>query len=169
MNFSKGSKIAGVLAIAFVLVAGAVGLAQDGRGFGGGRGKREGHRAGFGRMFSSLNLTEAQKAQIQQIAERNRQATATLREQLRTKRDGAADLTTGTFDEQAFRAAAQARANARVELEVAHARMFSEMYAVLTPEQKAQLEAQRNERKQRREQFRQHRNSKPGAAAPGAE
>ena len=36
-------------------------------------------------------------------------------------------------------AAAQARANAHVEMEVARARMMSEMYAVLTPEQKADI------------------------------
>ena len=118
-------------------------------------------------MFRSLNLTEAQRTQIEQIAERNRQSTAGLREQLRANREGGADvLNTGTFDEQAVRVAAQARAATQVELEVAGARMFSEMYAVLTPEQKAQLAAKRQQHEQRRQEGQQRRNSQRGGTAP---
>ncbi len=55
------------------------------------------------------------------------------------------------------RAAAQARANAQVEREVAQARMMFEMYNVLTAEQKAQLQAARQQREQRRQEFRTRR------------
>ena len=53
-------------------------------------------------------------------------------------------------DEAAVRAAAQARANVQVELEVARARMMSQIFAVLTAEQKAQLAAKRQQFEQRR-------------------
>ena len=47
----------------------------------------------------------------------------------------------GTFDEAAVRAAAEARAKIQVELEVAHAKIMSQIAGVLTAEQKAQLAA----------------------------
>ncbi len=166
MNWSKRNKFAGVAALALVLVATAIiGFAQGGRGgFGKGHGRGgDHHRGGFGHVFRSLNLTEAQRTQIKEIAGRNRQSTASLREQLRTNHKGMAGVPNmGTFDEQAVRVAAQARAAAHVELEVAHARMFSEMYAVLTPEQKAQLAAQRQKREQRRQERQQRRNAQRG-------
>lgn len=171
MNWSRRNKIAGVAVLALVLVATAViGFAQGRGGFGGGRGRGGDHRGGFGHVFRSLNLTEAQRTQIQQIAERHRQSTATLREQLRAAHESGADVvSTGTFNEQAVRSAAQARAAIQVELEVAHARMFSEMYAVLTPEQKAQLAQERQQREQRRQEWQQRRNSRQGGTAPTTE
>jgi protein CpxP len=60
----------------------------------------------------------------------------------------------GTFNEAAVRAAAQARANGHVEMEVARARMMSEIYNVLTPEQKTQLSTERQQREQRRQEWR---------------
>jgi Spy/CpxP family protein refolding chaperone len=55
------------------------------------------------------------------------------------------------------RSAAQARANAQVELEVSRARMMSEMYAVLTPEQKTQLATERQQWEQKRQERRARR------------
>jgi hypothetical protein len=57
----------------------------------------------------------------------------------------------------AVRADARARADAQVEREVAQARMVYEMYNVLTAEQKAQLQAARQQREQRRQEFRTRR------------
>lgn len=169
MSWSRTNKAAGALALALMLAAIAVvGFAQGRGGFSGGQGKGGDQRVGFGRMFRSVDLTQAQRTQVEQIAERHRQSTAQLREQLKANREGRADAVDGgTFNEQAVRSAAQARAAAQVELEVAHARMFSEMYAVLTPEQKAQLAAERQQRQQERQQ---RRNSQQGgAAAPTTE
>jgi protein CpxP len=183
MNFNVVKRLTGGLALAgAIALTGVVGFAQqtgqgrnDGprgeRGWGGeghggqrgGRGGREG-RGGFGGRFESLNLTDAQKAQMEQIAERFRQNTQTLREQGRGERDGEGfdAFKGGTFNESAVRAAAQARANRQVEMEVARARMMYEMYNILTPEQKAQLEADRQQREQHRQEFRSRRNANPG-------
>ncbi|HEX8293306.1 MAG TPA: Spy/CpxP family protein refolding chaperone, partial [Pyrinomonadaceae bacterium] len=69
-----------------------------------------------------------------------KEGTKSLHEQLAKSDGGPFDaLNGGAFDEAAVRAAAQARANLRVELEVAHARLFSQVYAVLTAEQRAKL------------------------------
>ncbi len=132
---------------------------------GGGKGRHGGMRGGFGGRFAEkLNLTDAQKEQMKQIAARYRESARALREQRREgrERDGFGQLTDGTFNEAAVRAAAQARANARVEREVMHARMMSEMFALLTPEQKAQLAAERQQWEQKRQEWRARRKADAG-------
>jgi protein CpxP len=141
--------------------AGRHGKHEGGKGFRGGRG---GGRFG-GRFFARLNLTEAQQEQMSQITARFEESTRALREQARTAGRGGRDegfgAFDGTFNESAVRAAAQARANAHVELEVAHARLMHELYNVLTPEQKAQLAAERQQREQRRQERRSRRQLNP--------
>ncbi|HEY0380318.1 MAG TPA: Spy/CpxP family protein refolding chaperone [Pyrinomonadaceae bacterium] len=165
----KRIMVGGVLA-AIVALAGVAGLAQqtqqqgpEGQGKqergwhrGGGRGMREG---GFGgHIFEKLNLSDAQKEQIKQIAERYHEGFKAQRQAGRGERRGGSDaFTGGTFDEAAVRAAAQARANAQVEMEVARARMMHEMYNVLTAEQKAQLAAERQQWEQKRQERRARR------------
>lgn len=149
MNATHTKKMIGAFALAFaILAAGAVGFAQQHGDKRGG-----GHRGGgFGRMFHGLDLTEAQQTQIKQIAERYRQNNKQTRGERRNDGDRFDALTSGTFDETAVRAAAQARAAKRVEMEVSRARMMSEMYAVLTTEQKAKIVEMRQQRAQRRQE-----------------
>lgn len=111
-------------------------------GFGHGPGGQDGpgRRDGFGPL-AGLNLTDAQKEQIKKIHESSAESTRQLREQMRTLHENQRDAMTGTFDEAAVRAAAEARAKIQVELEVAHARTRVQVENVLTPEQKAQLAA----------------------------
>jgi len=177
----KGSrKIVGGLALAagFALM-GVVGVSaqqeqgQQGEGRGraerpwgqkeGGRGG--GRRGGFGGRFGAeLNLSDAQREQLRQIEERYR-ASFKAQHEARGQRQERREfdpLSGGTFDEAAVRAAAQARANEQVEREVAQARMMHELYNVLTPEQKAQLAAARQQRQQRRQEFRSRRGAGQG-------
>ncbi len=151
---NKKNLIGGALALVIALAMSvAVGFSQ-GRPGGGEHGERGMHGdGGFGHFGHNLNLTDAQKAQMEQITTRFKESTKSLRDQLRNlhhNSDAAAD--SGTFNEAAVRQAAQARANIEVELEVSHARMMSEVFAVLTPEQKAQLAQQRQQWEQRRQQ-----------------
>lgn len=138
------------------------GQQQEGQGRGwhrrDGKGRRGGGggRGGFGH-FGKLNLTDAQKAQIEEIATRFRESAKARREQMRAGRGGRASFDAfsgGTFNESAVRAAAQERANAQVEMEVARARMMFEVYNVLTAEQKAQLAVERQQREQKRQERR---------------
>jgi Spy/CpxP family protein refolding chaperone len=148
-----------VLALATGLMLTAVGFArQDGpHGFGGpppgghGRGGPHGGGGGLGPLARDLNLTDAQKAQVKQITDSFEASTKPLREQL-FKAGGGGQLEglTDTFDEASVRAAAQARAAVEVELEVAHARMMSQVYALLTAEQKTKLAELRQQFEQRR-------------------
>jgi Spy/CpxP family protein refolding chaperone len=120
-------------------------------------------RGGFGgRHFAEkLNLTDAQKEQMKQISARYRESAKALRGQRGggQRKGGFEAFNGGTFNEAEVRAAAQARANAHVEMEVQRARMMSEMYAVLTAEQKAQLATERQQREQKRQERRTRRNA----------
>jgi Spy/CpxP family protein refolding chaperone len=177
MQISRIKKfIAGGALAASLMLTGAVGFAQQEAGQGqdgkergarherGGERGRHGMRGGLGGRFAEkLNLTDAQKAQMEQIAAKYRESGKALRQQNRGERGGGGfdALADGTFNEAAVRAAAQARANARVEQEVMHARMMSEMFAVLTSEQKAQLAAERQQWEQKRQEWRSRRQSSP--------
>jgi|GEM_PF-750671 len=186
MQLTRTRKIVGGLALAGTMaLTGIVGFAQQGTTQGTqeggdkdrgawGRGERGGHKkgmrgGGFSRFAGNLNLTDAQKAQIEQIAARYRETAKAGRQQRQGRGDGRERgfdvFNGGTFNEAEVRAAAQARANARVEREVAHARMMSEMYNVLTAEQKAQLTAQRQRREQKRQERRTRRTNADAAPA----
>lgn len=176
MQLTRTRKIVGGLALAGTMaLSGIVGFAQQGtqsqdgkqhagRHGGGKHGDHKGGRGmrgGFGRFGANLNLTDAQKAQLEQISARYRESAKALRGQRGGgERKGGFDaFNGGTFNEAEVRAAAQARANARVEMEVQRARMMSEMYNVLTAEQKAQLATERQQREQKRQERRTRRNA----------
>lgn len=109
-----------------------------------------GHRGRLGHL-QALNLTDAQQQQLRAIHERYDQSFSAQRQELRQlhqqKRDGAT-LTT----EQEARAQAL-----RTELHESGKRMHDEVLALLTPEQRAQMEQMKQEHKARREQFRERR------------
>jgi protein CpxP len=131
------------------------------------------NRAG-GRMnvFSQLNLTDAQKAQIQQIRAKYQDTFKNIHTQVRNLHENRAAgfETGGTVDDNAIRQAILARANAEADMAIAHAHMMSEIYnTVLTDDQKAQLAQLRQQRQQQRElrkqQFQQRRQAqKPSAS-----
>jgi protein CpxP len=122
--------------------------AQD-PGHGNGRGEHQ----PFGWLGRDLNLTDAQKTQLKQIADNHKQTTKSLWDQRKALKSSAYDpFQEGAFNEAAARAAAQARANLEVELQVAHARMLSEMFAILTPDQKTKLIQSRQQHLQREQE-----------------
>jgi Spy/CpxP family protein refolding chaperone len=103
-------------------------------------GPREGFGP-FGPFGRDLNLTDEQRTQIQKIHQSFQQGDQALHEQMRALVEGQGDLMGAEFNEAAVRSAAEARAKLQVEMEVSHARMMSQMFAVLTAEQRAQLAA----------------------------
>lgn len=165
-NWKKMSAVVAITG-ALLLMLAVVGLSQQGGRHGGprreggpGRGGFRGGpggpggRDGLGPLARDINLTDEQKAQIKKITDSFEESTKALHEQMRalheSERDAPKD---GAFDEAAVRAAAQARANVQIELEVARARMMSQVFSVLTAEQKAQLAAKRQEFEQKRHQW----------------
>ena len=171
LSGSKNIIMGGALALAVALAA-VIGFAQQQQGTPGPGGQdrhcrgegRERFRGGFGGgFFENLNLSDAQKEQMKQIAERYHQTFKAKRGEGRGERRGFDPLSGAAFDEAAVRAAAQARANEMVEMEVARAHMMYEMYNVLTPEQKTQLATERQQREQKRQEWRSRRQANPGA------
>ena len=154
---NRSIKFAGAAVLALGLAG--VGLAADeGAGRGEGFGHRGMHGGRHGGDFRALNLTDDQKAQLKQIHEQQRETMRPLMEQHKALRDqieqslGAAkpDATRiGQLEIQLF--------NLRSQFKAQREKSHEAFLNVLTPEQKAQWEKLRAERKQRMEERRQQR------------
>ena len=141
-----------IVLVALPLIAGAAlaGVAaQGGPGGHGGHGGFGGRRGPGGpggpgilnpRILHQLDVTDAQREQIRTLVEANREANQALHEQLRANHEAvrAASLTT-TFDEGQVRALIAAGEAIRTDLALSEARLTSQVYALLTPEQRAEL------------------------------
>src|SRR5207237_10456012 len=141
---------------AVLLVAAAVVSSQQPQGprqgppppGGGFRGGPGGPREGFGPFGPfgrELNLTDDQKAQIKKIQDSFKEEDKALFDQMRTLHESQPDPMSVEFNEAAVRSPTQARAKIQVELEISAAKMMSQIAAVLTAEQKAQLAARRQQ------------------------
>ncbi|MGA2401273.1 MAG: Spy/CpxP family protein refolding chaperone [Syntrophobacteraceae bacterium] len=109
---------------------------------------RHGHHC----LWKKLNLTDAQKNQIDPIISEEREKIKPLVQQLKAGRDQLNDLRkSGPFDEAKVRSIAKGQADTLTELIVAKERMKSRIYAVLTPEQRTKAEELRESWKARHE------------------
>jgi protein CpxP len=133
---------AGAILLVAAMVAFSQGPGGQRGGFPGGPGG-PGPRDGLGPLARDLNLTDAQKAQIKKISESFEESNKALFDQLKALHESETDPFTANFDEATVRATAEARAKVDVELAVSRARMMSQIGAVLTADQKAQLAAKR--------------------------
>ena len=128
---------------------------KEGRGKhrGGHRGGRGGHRGGM--MFRGLNLTDAQKASMKQIHQSFNERTKALRQELGAKRQEMRQANTGgTFNEALATQKLTESASLQAKLMGERFKLRQEMLAVLTPEQKTQMEQKRAEFQKKRTEFR---------------
>lgn len=115
---------------------------------------RHGRGMGFG-AFRGLNLTDAQKAQLKQIGQNHSESTKALRQELRTQMQSLRQANQGdTFNEALVAQKLAESAGLRAKLMGEHFKMRQEMLAVLTPEQKTQLEQRREQFKAKRAEWR---------------
>ncbi|MFL6228626.1 MAG: Spy/CpxP family protein refolding chaperone [Pyrinomonadaceae bacterium] len=122
-------------------------------GRGGERGERGGH-FGAGREFAGIELTDAQKAQAKQIRQSFGESTKSLREQLRAKHEELRQAEAGgTFNEALATQKLTEAAGIEAKLMGAEFNLRQQMLAILTPEQKTQLDQRRAQFEQRRQQF----------------
>jgi Spy/CpxP family protein refolding chaperone len=122
-----------------------------------GRGDRKGHRWGgmHGGAFRQLNLTDDQKAKLEQIRESFAERNKPLREQLRAKRQELRQANEGgTFNEALATQKLTEMASLQAKLMGERFKMHQETLSVLTAEQKAQLEQSRAQFKARRGEMR---------------
>jgi protein CpxP len=157
-----GWVLAGVL-VAALAVAAPLALSQStGSPKDGHRGMRSGFfngrrgmRSMGGWQFRQLNLTDDQKAQMSQIRKNHFDATASVREQIRTTMKQFHDsIQQGTFDEAAASQKLAEIAPLRAKLMADSIKMRQEMLNVLTPDQKAKLDELRQQAQTRRAQHR---------------
>jgi protein CpxP len=134
-----------------------------GGGRGGERGGRGGHFGGGERMFAGLDLTDAQKAQLKQLRQSFGESTKSLREQLRARHEELRQAEAGgTFNEALATQKLTEAAGLQAKLMGAEFTLRQQMLAILTPEQKTQMEQRRAQFEQRRQQFKaNHGGQKP--------
>jgi protein CpxP len=115
---------------------------------------------GFGRhngwmlkhMTKQLNLTEAQQTQIKNIMADEKTKIKPLMQQLRQNEQAEQANINGTFDENQARAFAGKQTQLMADLIFEKERMRSQVYAVLTPEQRQKALQLMQERQQHRQE-----------------
>jgi len=163
MNKVRAAAIAVALSVtaatpfALAQTPGDHGGAGHGRHWGGGAGER----GGFG-FFRGIELTDAQKAQLKQIHESAATTVGPIEEQVRAKRQELWQLNSGaTFDEAAAAAKLAEIAPLEARLMAERFRARQAMFAVLTPEQKTQLDQRKAQWEQKRGEWQQKRGEQP--------
>lgn len=134
--------------------------AKGERGFGKDKFDRkgpDGRRGGMMLGLHGLNLTDAQKAQVKSIIEANK-PDAAIMEEARTLRRAKHDRTI-TAEQEARLTVLKTQAHEKGRS------IHEQMQAILTSEQKAQIEKKKQEMKQRFEEHRRMREQKPAPAA----
>ena len=141
--------------ITAVIVAVAAGLAATvfAQGPGWGHGRHGGRTLHW--MTRQLNLTDAQQAQIKTIMKAEHTKIQPLMQQLRQNRQAQDASLTGSFDEAKAQAFAASQAQIMTNVIVERERTKSQIYAVLTPEQRQKALELRQQRQQRRQQWMQ--------------
>jgi periplasmic protein CpxP/Spy len=137
---SKIATITALGALALALVAG-IALAQ---GPDGGKPMHHGMHGGMMGMgmgfLHQLNLTDEQHAQVKQIFQAERPNIKPLMQQEAQSHQQMMQLiTSGPFDQAKVTALAQQEAQVHVQLQVEHAKMASQVYALLDSTQKAKV------------------------------
>jgi protein CpxP len=156
---NRSIKFVGAAVLALGLAG--VGLAAD---EGAGRGEGFGRRGMHGRHggdFRALNLTEDQKAQLKALREQQREAMKPVFEQQRALRDQIRQALESAKPDATRIGQLEIQSHQlRLQMKAAHEKAMASFANVLTPEQKAQWEKMQQERKQRREEFRERRDER---------
>lgn len=154
--------IVAIIAVAIVSVGAMLAIAQTTNGGTDKKfGKRGGHHRGGGMMFRRLDLTEDQKAQMKSIREASKTATAPLREAMKANRQKLTEATAnGAFDEAQVTAIANEGAAIKAQMTVQREKVKSQIFAILTAEQKAKAAEMKATMKQRFQERRNKREAK---------
>lgn len=128
-----------ILAIAILAVGAAFVVAQKVMHHAsGGHGPGFGRMHGGGLMLGGLNLTDDQKAKVKEIMTASKTNFEPIKRSLRENHKKMEDLTAnGAFDEAQVQALATEQANLMAKMIVERERVKSQVFAILTDEQKA--------------------------------
>lgn len=135
----KSNRIKILIGALVLILLVAVGVSQTVKGahmHGGGMFSE--HAIGF--LTDYLDLTAAQQAQVKDIVAKEKPTLDSLHQQMKQGRDELKQLeTSGTFDEAKVRAAASQQSQTMTDLIVEKARIHSQLFQILTPEQKTKM------------------------------
>jgi Spy/CpxP family protein refolding chaperone len=132
------------------LVAAGLGtavFAQDHQGRRGGRGFGPG-RGGF--PLAQLELTDAQREQVRTVMQRHREDMQTVGQRLHEAHEAQrAAVETVPVNESLIRSTSQALATAQTDMALVQARIHSDIWGLLTPDQQAKAKELRAARRER--------------------
>lgn len=137
-----------------------------------GMGRRGGPRGPGGLLpaLRGLELTDAQRQQVKATMGAHKATADAQRDALRAAHKALNDaITAGTFDEAAVREKAAALAVLDADAAVLRAKVHSEVWALLTPEQQAQAKARQAARAERAGQMRERFEARRGQRRPRAQ
>ncbi len=138
MKSTRNRVITGVLAAGVLLTTLVVARSVRATEMHGG-GMFSGHMVRF--FIDYLDLSDAQQTQVQQILAKDKPALQPLMQQMHQNRQQMRQLIeNGTFDETKARALASQQTQTVTELAVQKAKMESDLYQVLTADQKTKLD-----------------------------
>jgi len=178
-TFTRVGRMLGVAAISVVMAG--VGYQNisaqgpGGRGGFGGPGGPMGRRGGpggpmgpggpgglLGPMLRQLNLTSDQQDRVKQILDSHRADQQALGQRAMTAHQALQDaMTSSTFDEATIRARAADVAAVDADAAVAEARLYGEVFQILTPDQQSKLQQLQADMKSRAQQMQQNRQNRP--------
>ena len=122
-------------------------------------GMRDGR--GMGLMFRGLDLTDAQKDQIKSIMTTSREGNKSLRDQMHSIREQINAATEGgNFDENSIRQLAEQQGALHAKMVIERERVKSQVFNVLTPDQKAKAAEMKAQFKQKMQVRRKNRSKK---------
>ncbi len=144
--------ILGVIAVAVVATGAIIGISQvrgqkDGRSF---MGMKHGRGMGIGINLRALNLTEDQNAKVKAIFDASRETMKPLMNDMRANHQKLAELNKVVFDEGATRQLANEQAAIMAKMIVERERTKSQIWAILTEEQKAKATEMRSVKRERK-------------------
>ena len=152
----------GVTAIILVVAAGMAGtLLAQGPGQNFGPGFRHHGGSMLGHMTKELNLTTDQQTQIKNIMQAQKSKVQPLMQQMRQNRQAEDANITGNFDENQARTFANKQSQIMSDLMVEQERTKSQIYVVLTPEQRQKAQQLMQQRQQRRQERMQKHSQQP--------
>jgi Spy/CpxP family protein refolding chaperone len=139
------------IAVVGLLATGIVAFAQGPRGGPGGRGRGDGFGPGaLGIPLRQLNLTEAQRAQLEQIREQHRADMDSAMKKLATARQAQrAAIESVPADEAKITSLTQDLTPAEVDVAIQSARLNTAVWGVLTEAQRAEVTKLRADRQAR--------------------
>lgn len=158
---------AAILSIVLVAMGAMFIFAQDGAATKDGKRGKRGHfgkmkrGGGMGMMFRGLDLTDEQKTQMKAIRQTSKETMKPIREQMKANRQKLQQLSEGgNFDAAQVQAIAAQQGSLSAQMIVEREKVKSQMFNILTPEQKAkaaEMKANFKQKRQERMQKRQER------------